>query len=90
MRPIADGMLGVPGRPNVGEETRFPDEPARMEPGRARRDGDRPFRGRGEEDRCGRPEPLYFRWMRVKEKMACEREDCAFISVSFVRRIDVP
>jgi hypothetical protein len=61
VRPIADGILGVPGRPNVGEETRFPDGPARMEPGRARRDGDRPLRGRGEEDRCGGPEPLYFR-----------------------------
>ena len=83
-------MLGVPGRPNVGEETRLPGEPARMEPGRARREGDRPLGGSGEEERGGGPEPLYFRWTRVKEKMACEREDCAFISVSFVRRIDVP
>jgi hypothetical protein len=58
---MADEIPGVPGRPNVGEETRFPDDPARMEPGRARRDGDRPLGGRGEEDRCGRPEPLYFR-----------------------------
>jgi hypothetical protein len=58
---MGDGMLGVPGRPNVGDETRFPDEAARMEPGRARRDGDRPLVGKGEEERSGRPEPLYFR-----------------------------
>jgi hypothetical protein len=58
---MADGMLGVPGRPNVGDETRLPGEPARIEPGRARREGDRPFGGRGEEERGGRPEPLYLR-----------------------------
>ena len=54
-------MLGVPGRPNVGEEMRLPGEPARMEPGRARREGDRPLGGSGEEERGGGPEPLYFR-----------------------------
>ncbi len=70
MRAIADGVLGVTGRPNVSEETRFPDDPPRMEPGRARCDGDRPLGGRGGGDCCDKPEPLYFRRMRVKEKMA--------------------
>lgn len=60
VRPIAEGILGVPGRPNVGEETRFPDEPARIEPGRARRDGDRLLSGRGEEERGGRLGPVCF------------------------------
>ena len=60
VRPIAEGILGVPGRPNVGEETRFPVEPARIEPGRARRDGERPLSGRGEEERGGKPEPACF------------------------------
>jgi hypothetical protein len=59
VRPIADGMPGVPGRPNVGEDTRFPDGPASIEPGRARRDGDRPLTGRGEDERGGTPEPEY-------------------------------
>ena len=58
---MADGMFGVPGRPKVGDETRLPGDPARMEPGRARREGDRPLGGRGEEERGDRPEPLYFR-----------------------------
>ena len=52
-------MPGVPGRPNVGEETRFPDGPASIEPGRARRDGDRPLTGKGEDERGGTPEPAY-------------------------------
>ena len=32
------------------------------------------------------PVPLNFFWVSVTEKMACERDDCAFMSVSFVRR----
>jgi hypothetical protein len=31
-----------------------------------------------------------FFWVKVSEKMACEREDWAFISVSLVRLIAVP
>jgi hypothetical protein len=58
VRPIADGMPGVTGRPNVGEETRLPDGPASIEPGRARREGDLPLSGRGEEERGGPPEPV--------------------------------
>ena len=44
----------------------------------------------GDEERGGRPEPVYFLWVRVREKIACERDDCAFMSVSLVRRMDVP
>ena len=62
---------------------------AYTEPGRARREGERPEGGRGEEERGG-DEPVYFFWVRVSEKMACEREDCAFISVSLVRLMAVP
>ena len=59
---------------NVGEETRE-GEFANMDPGRARREGERPAPGRGEGERCGWPEPVYLRWVRVREKIACERDD---------------
>ena len=73
---IADWKLGVPGRPNVGDETRPPGglEPM-TEPGRPMRDGERPPGGTGEDARGGGPLPVYFFWTRVREKMACERED---------------
>ena len=41
-----------------------------MDPGRASRDGERPLGGRGEGDRGGGPDPLYFFCVRVKEKIA--------------------
>jgi hypothetical protein len=75
----------------VGDDTLFPDAlPYIVDEGRARRDGDLPPGGRGDDEREGRPEPVYFFWDNVKEKMACEREDWAFMSVSLVLRIDVP
>ncbi len=91
-RPMADVKLGVPGRPKVGDETLLPAAPPPyiVEVGRARRDGERPLGGRGEEERGGGVEPVYFFCVSVRENMACEREDWAFISVSFVRRSEVP
>jgi hypothetical protein len=74
--PIADTKLGVGGRPNVGDDTLalvLVDE--YTEPGRARREGERPFGDNGEEERGGGVEPVYFFWVRVSEKIACERED---------------
>ena len=65
----------------------------RADAGRPIREGERPVGGSGEEERAevgGADAPVNLRWMRVREKMAWEREDWAFISVSFVRRIDVP
>jgi hypothetical protein len=89
-RVTAVARLGVAGRPNVGDVTRLGlFGPAYTEPGRASREGDRPACGRGEDERGG-VVPINFFCVRVSEKMACEREDCAFISVSLVRRIDVP
>lgn len=86
-RATTEAKLGVPGRPRVGEVTRIELlGPAYIEPGRASREGDRPVCGRGE----GGIVPAHFFCVRVSEKMACEREDWAFISVSLVRRIDVP
>lgn len=68
--------LGVPGLPNVGDETRFPEAPPCMvEDGRARRDGDLPPGGNGEEERGGGLDPVYFLCVRVRENMAWERED---------------
>lgn len=61
-----------------------------MDEGRARRDGDLPPGGNGEEERGGNPEPVYFFCVKVRENIACDREDWAFMSVSFVRRIEVP
>ena len=58
--------------------------------GRASLDGERPEGGRGEDDLGGGPEPTYFFWINVREKIACERDDCAFMSVSFVLLIEVP
>lgn len=89
-RAMADWKLGVDGRPNVGEETRLPPAGPMTDPGRAMREGERPFGGRGEDERGGSPLPVYFFCVSVREKMACEREDCAFMSVSFVRRIEAP
>lgn len=60
--PMAAWKLGVDGRPIVGDDTLGPvgDDPVLYkEPGRARREGERPG-GRGEEERGGRPEPVYF------------------------------
>lgn len=90
--PIPEAKLGVEGRPKVGEETLPPEGCCIIDPGRARRDGERPPGGSGEEERVGSPmpDPVYFFWVKVKENIACERDDCAFISVSFVRLIDVP
>jgi hypothetical protein len=31
-----------------------------------------------------------FFWVKVRENIACDREDCAFMSVSLVRRIELP
>jgi len=89
---MAAEKLGVEGRPlKVGDETRFAalDVVAYIEPGRARRDGERPG-GCGDDERGGWPVPVYFFWVNVSEKMACERDDWAFMSVSFVRRMAVP
>lgn len=76
-RPIAvTKLLGVEGRPNRGEAIPLATgEPLYIEPGRANLEGERPPGGSGEEDRGGWPEPVYFFWVKVKEKMACERED---------------
>ena len=88
---MAATKLGVEGRPNVGDDTRAPDTGlVYIDPGLASREGERPPGGSGEEDRGGGPDPVYFFCVRVREKIACEREDCAFMSVSFVRRIAVP
>jgi hypothetical protein len=57
--PIADAKLGVGGRPDVDEATEDP-APVYMDPGRASRDGERPLGGRGDDDRGGGPEPVYF------------------------------
>ena len=46
--------------------------------------------GRGEDERGGVPLPVNFLCVKVREKIACERDDCAFMSVSFVRRIAAP
>ena len=91
--PMAIAKLGVAGRPIVGEATLLlagEGPPAYIEPGRASLEGERPPGGRGDEDRGGCPEPEYFFCVKVREKMACDREDCAFMSVSFVRRIELP
>lgn len=92
--PMPEVKLGVDGRPKVGEDTRLPeDEGGIMELGRARRDGERPPPGgRGDEERAGGlgPVPVNFFWVRVREKIAWDRDDCAFISVSLVRLIEVP
>jgi len=66
---MAEAKLGVPGRLSVGEVTRFA-PPANIEPGRARREGDRPVEGKGEDDRGGGPEPVYFFCVRIREKIA--------------------
>lgn len=90
-RAIAEWKLGVGGRPKVGEETLAPGPPAPYtEPGRASLDGERPVGGNGDDERGGGPEPVNFFWVRVKEKIACDRDDCAFMSVSLVRRIAAP
>lgn len=54
------------------------------------RDGGRPPGGKGDEERGGGFDPENFFCVRVKEKMAWDRDDCAFMSVSFVRLIAVP
>jgi hypothetical protein len=70
---MAEAKLGVEGRPNGGEATRFAagdDPPAYIEPGRTSLEGERPPGGSGEEDRGGWPEPVYFFCVKVREKMA--------------------
>lgn len=70
---MAAAKLGVAGRPKVGEDTL---EECTVELGRASRDGERPPPGgSGEEDRGGAPPPTYFFCVKVKENMACDRED---------------
>ena len=69
-RAMADWKLGVAGRPNVGEETRLPPAAPITEPGRAIREGDRPFGGRGEAERGGGPLPVNFFCVSVREKIA--------------------
>jgi hypothetical protein len=64
--------------------------PGSIEPGLPSFDGGRPPPGMGELERGGGPDPVNLRWVSVREKMAWERDDCAFMSVSFVRRTDVP
>jgi hypothetical protein len=89
--PLADTKLGVAGRPKVGEDILAPPAgPEYMDPGRARREGERPPGGSGDEERGGGPEPLYLFCVSVREKMAWDRDDWAFISVSLVRLMDVP
>ena len=91
-RPIAVAKLGVCGRPKVGELTRLL-VPMDTEPGRAIRDtlgGDRGVERPPELPPLALPAPECLRWMRVKEKMACERDDWAFMSVSLVRRSEEP
>lgn len=83
---MAIAKLGVEGRPNVGEAA----PPAYTEPGRANLEGDRPVGGKGEDDLGGCPEPVNFFCVKVRENIAWDREDCAFMSVSLVRRIELP
>lgn len=63
-------------RPKVGEATRE-GLPPYIEPGLTILEGDPPLGDRGEERplRGGVPVPLYFFWVSVTEKIACERED---------------
>jgi hypothetical protein len=84
---MADANEGVGGRPGVGDAV---PPPVNTDPGRARREGERPVGGRGEEERGGGPDPVNFFCTSVREKMAWDRDDCAFISVSLVRRMAVP
>jgi hypothetical protein len=75
----------------MGIERREEGPPGIMEPGRVRREGERAEEGgKGDVERGGGPDPVNLRCVSVKEKMAWEREDWAFMSVSFVRRSDVP
>lgn len=60
---MVEAKLGVDGRPNVGEEARLAAVlgPVIRDPGRARREGERPVGGSGDEDRTGGAElPVYF------------------------------
>jgi hypothetical protein len=61
---MAAWKLGVAGLPNVGDATRLPAPAAELpeytEPGRASREGDRPAGGKGDDERGGAPEPVYF------------------------------
>ena len=84
---MAGPKLGVPGLPGVGEET-LSEGPTIMDPGRAKHDGDLPGPpgGSGEGDRGG---GRGFE-VRVSENIAWDREGCAFISISFVRRMEEP
>lgn len=70
-------VFGVEGRPNVGDTIPLAigEGPLYIEPGRANLEGERPPGGSGEDERGGWPEPVYFFWVSVNEKMAWERED---------------
>lgn len=75
---MAEAKLGVEGRPRGGDETRLaPPGLEYIEPGRASLEGERPPGGRGECERGGKDEeePVYFFWVNVREKMACDRDD---------------
>lgn len=74
---MAVWKLGVAGLPMVGDDTLALLEPILVynDPGRARRDEERPPGGNGEDERGGKPEPVYFFWVSVREKIACERDD---------------
>lgn len=93
-RFIAVAKLGVPGLPKVGLPT-LADEglPTYIDEGRANREVVGEVGGMGLvrplEAREGIV-PVYFFCVRVKEKMACDRDDWAFMSVSFVRRMEEP
>lgn len=49
--------------------------PAYIDPGRWSREGDLPPGGAGDGDLGGCPVPVNFFWVKVREKMAWERED---------------
>jgi hypothetical protein len=74
----------------VGDATLVEVPPEYTEPGRASLEGERPAGGRGDDDRGGAPEPVYFFCVRVREKIAWDLDDWAFMSVSFVLLIEVP
>jgi hypothetical protein len=66
-RPGVRWKLGVPGL-DMGIDKRE-DAPGNIDPGLVSREGDRPG-GSGEAERGGAPEPVNFRCVRVREKIA--------------------
>ncbi len=58
---MATAKLGVDGLPKVGDATlEVLGPPWYTDPGRAKRDGERPLGGKGEDERGGAPEPVNF------------------------------